>query len=120
MLKTSFGIPINGDWSIVYLEEMLSLFNVYYVINQEDYFWILDPIPEKTNPKCPIFKVYEYGIFFIFNKDGFTHFNELNSLVQTGNDNKTLVKKIGLEELPTDVKNILLDTIPQYLQINYN
>ena len=91
-----------------------------YVINQEDYFWILDPIPEKTNPKCPIFKVYEYGIFFIFNKDGFTHFNELNSLVQTGNDNKTLVKKIGLEDLPTDVKNILLDTIPQYLQINYN
>lgn len=118
MLKASFSTEINGH--LISLEDTLSFFNVYSVIgdNQEDYFWILDPIPEKTNPECPIFKVYEYGIFFIFKKGGFAQFDELKDLIQTGNDNKRKVEKVGIEKLPADVRNILLDVLPQYLNVN--
>jgi len=115
MLKVSFSTEINEHR--ISLEDTLSFFNVYSVMgdNQEDYFWILDPIPEKTNPECPIFKVYEYGIFFIFKKDGFAQFDELKNLIQTGNDNKRKIEKVGIEKLPADVGNILLDVLPQYI-----
>lgn len=116
MLKLSFCAEIDGH--IISLEEMVSLFNVYYVFgdNPDDYFWILEPIAE--NYKCPIFKLYEDSISFIINKDGFRQFDELKNLIQTGQDDKRKIKRIDYERLPTDVKDILLDVLPHYIKNN--